>query len=113
MHELSLVESIIEALEHDSRIRGIKKITRLHIVAGELSSVNQGALAFALDNVVKGTILEQTQIDISVREARENCTVCKREFKPQPPFYQCPECGKSAFPGAESRTVYIEFYEGE
>ena len=113
MHELSLVESIIEALEHDSRSRGIKKITRLHIVAGELSSVNQRALAFALENVVKGTILERTQIDFTIREARENCTVCKREFKPQPPFYQCPECGKTAFPGTESRTVYIDFYEGE
>ncbi len=113
MHELSLVKSIIETLEQDSRSRGIKKITRLHIVAGELASVNQRALEFALENVVKGTIIEQTQIDFSVREAWENCPDCEKEFKPKPPFYQCPGCSKAIFPGAENRSVYIDFYEGE
>lgn len=110
---MSLVQSIIESVEHDSRRRGIKEITRLHIVAGELAHVNRQALEFALENVVKGTILEHTQIDFSIREARESCPECKREFKPEPPFYQCPDCSKTIFPGTESRTVYIDFYEGE
>lgn len=113
MHELSLIQSIIETVEQDARLKGIKSITRLHIVAGEWAPVSHGALAFALENVVKGTMLELTQIDLTVREARESCTACKRDFKPQPPFYQCPECGKTAFPQAENRSVYIDFYEGE
>lgn len=113
MHELSLVQSIIETVESDARCKGISKVTRLQIVAGELAPVNHRALSFALENVVKGTMLELTQIDFMIKEARENCTACKLEFKPQPPFYQCPACDKTAYPEAESRTVYIDFYEGE
>lgn len=113
MHELSLVASIIELLSRDARERGIKKITRARIVVGELSSVNTRALLFALENVTGGTVLEGAEIELFVREAREKCGDCLREFKPQPPFYQCPACGKTVFPGAESRQLYLDYYEGE
>jgi len=113
MHELSLVESIIESVEHDARSRGIKKITRLRVVAGELASVNHRALSFALENVVGGTFLEQADIELAVKEAWASCPVCQQKFKPEPPFYQCPECGKTVFPSSENRQVYIDFYEGE
>ncbi len=113
MHELSIVASIIDSVARDAGERGIKKILRLRIVVGELSSVNRGALSFALENTTAGTILEGAEIEICVREAREICENCRREFKPQPPFYQCSACGTSVFPGAESRQIYIDFYEGE
>ncbi|MEW5784226.1 MAG: hydrogenase maturation nickel metallochaperone HypA [Bacillota bacterium] len=113
MHELSLVASIIESIDRDARDRAIKKITRARIVVGELSSVNTRALSFALENVGGGTVLEGAEIEIFVREAREKCRDCRREFKPLPPFYQCPACGQTVVPGAESRQVYIDYYEGE
>ncbi len=113
MHEIALVQSIIETVENDARCKGINKITRLHVVAGEWAPVNHRALFFALENVVKGTMLELTQIELTVRENLVRCAECKLEFKPQPPFYQCPECGKVDYPSDESRTVYIDFYEGE
>ncbi|MEW5784848.1 MAG: hydrogenase maturation nickel metallochaperone HypA [Bacillota bacterium] len=113
MHELSIVASIIDSISADARERGIKKISHIRIVVGEFSSVNTGALTFALSHVTRGTILADAAVEVTVREAREKCEHCNREFKPQLPFFQCPTCGKTAFSSSESRQIYIDFYEGE
>ena len=113
MHELSIVASIIDSVAQDARRRGINKITHIRIVVGELSSVNSRALSFALEHVARGTVLEEAELELFILEAREQCQACHLEFKPQPPFYQCPECGKTVLLNAQSRQVYLDYYEGE
>lgn len=113
MHELSLVASILEMVEQDAHQRGIKRITFIRVVAGEFAAVNSRALTFALENVVKGTILEEAEVDFSVREAWETCPGCQEGFKPRLPFFQCPKCNKPVSPAPETRQVYIDYYEGE
>ncbi len=83
------------------------------MIAGELSSASNRALMFALGNLVKGTVLSEANFEVSVREAREKCRACSREFRLAPPFFCCPACGKPASSIEEGRKVYIDYYEGE
>lgn len=113
MHELSLARSIVQLISEDAQKKNIKQITLVRLVAGELSSANNRALMFALENLVKGTLLSEAKFEVSVREAREKCRACSREFRLTPPFFCCPACGKPASSIEEGRKVYIDYYEGE
>jgi len=113
MHELSVVISLIETISEDAQKRGIKKITHFRLSLGEFSSINPRALEFALQALTKQTILHDASYDIVMEEARAECHDCHFVFRPVPPFFLCPSCGKGRVSFLQGRLLNIEYYEGE
>ena len=92
MHELAVTENILEiALRHASTADA-RKITDIHVVIGDLSSIIDDSVSFYWDIVAKGTIAEGAQIHFKRLRPLFHCQECDHQFYPETDVYTCPAC---------------------
>ena len=92
MHELPITENIRDiALKHASRA-GAVKITDIHLVIGELSSVIDESVLFYWGIVCEGTIAADAELHFRRIPARFQCLDCKTEYTLREKSQICPQC---------------------
>jgi len=127
MHEIILVEGIISALLELSHEKG-KHINYFKVSVGELSQFDVEIIKYLLTEMMKGTELENTHVDVDVERAMVKCLFCgfklsfhelisllsndEREaihFLPEliSSFCKCPSCGMNDFEIEQGRGVRI------
>jgi len=106
MHELSLAREILEICYRESMG---KKIKRLNLRIGELSSVSPESLLFYLDNITEDSCLEGAKIEYEIIEASLSCDKCGANFKTDD--WICPYCGKTITEYGIGRELEIESIE--
>lgn len=92
MHELSLVESILQIVDEYAAREGFSRVTALRLSCGRLSCVVPQALRFAFDIQSKGTRAEGAALDLQVLPAAVHCLACARDVEVDRFEAQCPEC---------------------
>lgn len=111
MHEASLMESILTAAEKRARDLGAARIQRITVRVGALSGVSPDALDFAFEALSPGTLAESGNLTIERVPIRCACRTCRREFQPDGPFFECPDCGQPTgeiIAGREMEIVSME-----
>ncbi len=99
MHELSIASNLIDIVKQAVDGQSVSRVTSLHIVIGEMSTVVTDALAFAFEVVSKGTVAEGAQLDFENKPLIGKCRDCGNEFHIEDFVFYCPEC--------ESRNIGI------
>jgi hydrogenase nickel incorporation protein HypA/HybF len=111
MHEFSITQSILDiALRHGDKA-GAKRITRLNLVIGELSSIIDDSVQFYWDIVARDTIAEGAELSFERVPGRLRCLKCGEVFRIGSREYVCPACseGEVAVAGGdEFRLASIE-----
>lgn len=93
MHEMSLMESVLEIVEDEAKKAGATKVKAVRLDIGELSHVEPEAMRFCFDAVVRGTIAAQAVLEI-VRVPGEGwCIDCCETVALSERFGACPKCG--------------------
>jgi len=92
MHELSLVESILQIVNEYAAKEGFARVTALKLSCGKLSSVVPQALSFAFEVQSKGTLAEGAALEIEVLPAVIHCFTCEKDVETDRFEAQCPEC---------------------
>ena len=93
MHEMSLMESVLEIVEEEARKAGARRVKAVRLDIGELSHVEPEAMRFCFDAVVAGTIAAEAVLEI-VRVPGEGwCLDCAKTVPLSERFGACPECG--------------------
>jgi len=92
MHEVGIVEQLLEAATESARDAGARRIHRIKTRVGDLSGVVPEALQFAFDILAEGTIAESAIFEIERVTARCYCPRCDRVFQPDDWIYTCPRC---------------------
>ncbi|NPV05267.1 MAG: hydrogenase maturation nickel metallochaperone HypA [Syntrophaceae bacterium] len=92
MHELSLVESILQIVDEYAAREGFSRVTALRLSCGRLSCVVPQALRFAFDIQSKGTRAEGAALDLQVLPAAVHCLACAKDVEVDRFEAQCPEC---------------------
>ncbi len=134
MHEWAFAEGIVKSVLDESKNNGFQRLNRVVIVMGELQGIDREIVSFALENLKKGTILENTKFEFEVEEVEFKCRNCKHTWKlddteeaedemiresihflPETAhtFLKCPECGSKDFDIIKGRGVYISRIDGE
>ena len=113
MHEISIIESILEVAEEKAREANSPSITVIRLRLGEFTAIAREALEFAFEIARLGTLAEHARLEIEVVPMVLHCVVCNVE--PQPARVMsliCPQCG---FPLkiVSGRELQIEFIEIE
>ena len=80
MHELSIAESILEAVRRELLRHPGGKPMRVGLRIGELSGVDADSLSFCFEAELKGTEWESLQLDIRACPQRRLCQDCGNEF---------------------------------
>ena len=94
MHELSIVETLIEQAQKEADRAGQQgRIRRLELIIGRLSGVNCDSVRFAFDLLTPGTPLEDVQVLISRPKAVCQCRDCDARAEVDDLVLRCPECG--------------------
>lgn len=113
MHELSVTQSVLDiALRHADEA-GAKRITRLNLVVGDLSSIVDESVQFYWDIISEGTIAEGADLHFERVPGTLRCLACGHTFSLNEDFV-CPACGEKqvvAVGGDDFRLDSIEIEE--
>jgi hydrogenase nickel incorporation protein HypA/HybF len=95
MHELPITESILEiAIRHAEKARA-KRITDIHLVIGQLSSVVDESVSFYWDIISKDTIAEGAELHFRRVQTQMLCLDCNQSYYPGNEDLACPSCHSS------------------
>lgn len=71
MHELHLINDLMEDLLKAAKKGNIKKITRVYVAIGGFNEITPETLRFHFAEKAKGTIAEGAAVDLQVTNVRE------------------------------------------
>lgn len=93
MHELSIVEAVIEQVDEEVRRAGAEgKVAKLELSIGRLSGVNAESIRFAFELLAPNTILSGAEIVIHEPKAVCRCNSCHAETEIDDLTLKCPRC---------------------
>jgi hydrogenase nickel incorporation protein HypA/HybF len=92
MHELSLVESILQIVDEYAAKEGFARVRTLRLSCGKLSSVVPQALSYAFEVQSKGTRTEGAALELDILPAAIHCLACGKDIEVDRFEAQCPEC---------------------
>lgn len=94
MHEMSLMEALVDLAEEEARKADARRIAVLRVAVGALSHVDPHALRFCFDAVVRGSMCEGAALDLLNVPGVGWCLDCGKEVALAERFGACPECGR-------------------
>ncbi len=87
---MSFAQSLLENVLRVAEEKGAKKVKRVVVEIGTLLMLNPEQLTFCYEVVSKGTIAENSELDIVEIKPKIRCSACGKEFNT--PFAIC-DCG--------------------
>ena len=96
MHEMAIVQSIMDILEQQAEMHNAKRVIRVNLEFGALTAVMPSAIEFAFEILAKGGIAEGAHLDITIIPLKVLCGECGKEslLEDYQPF--CPVCDSPA-----------------
>ncbi len=93
MHEMSLVEAILDNLVPLCEQNGWKKVDKVVLKVGVLRQVIPEALIFCFSTSASGSPLEGAVLEIVDVPIRQKCSSCGLEWGGEIPLGRCQGCG--------------------
>ncbi|PAQ07715.1 hydrogenase maturation nickel metallochaperone HypA [Mesorhizobium temperatum] len=94
MHEMSLMESVIEIVCDTARQNGATRVKSVRLDVGVLSNVEPDALMFCYEAVRHGTIADEATLEINRIAGEGWCLDCGKTVALEERFGACPDCGR-------------------
>jgi hydrogenase nickel incorporation protein HypA/HybF len=107
MHELSLTQSVVDAIVAKM---GEETVTAVRLEVGKLSGVVTDSMRFCFEVICAGTTLEGARLDIDEPPGRARCHDCATEFDVPDLILLCP-CGSANVEIVAGRELKIKSVE--
>jgi hydrogenase nickel incorporation protein HypA/HybF len=114
MHEMSIVEALLEAVEREVRAYGDARVVSIRVRIGALRLVVPETLRFCYEASVRDTPLAGAQLEIEKVPATARCRECRAEFAVEENWFECPRCqsvGAELLTGQELDLISVELEE--
>jgi len=98
MHELSLMEGLLELIEESARTEGFTQVRKVILRIGQLSGVEAEAMAFCFETASDGTLAQGAELEIIEVAGAGWCETCQLTVPMETRFDPCPHCGKVQLP---------------
>lgn len=93
MHELSLCEGVLQALQDNAKTQGYERVMTVWLEIGALSGVEVEAMRFSFDVVTRGSLADRARLEIIDVPGEAWCMQCSKTVLVQQRFDACPDCG--------------------
>lgn len=115
MHEMALMEGIVEILKTAAAENQLTKIRKVKIVVGKMTMVYPDALQFAFSACLQDPIFAETAcLEIEERNIQATCRECQCEFEAKDALaIFCPKCESFAVELLSGREFLIDYIEGD
>ena len=92
MHEMSIVEALLETVQREARAYPDMRVRTVRVRIGALRLVVPETLKFCYAAATAATALAGSDIEIETVTARAHCPGCATEFPVEDNWFQCPAC---------------------
>ena len=92
MHEMSIVQSLIEILREEMLKNDVKTLKSVRLNIGQLSAIVPDSLSFCFEIITAGTDLEGAMLIMDIIPLKGYCPGCKDEFEIRDYTFICPSC---------------------
>lgn len=115
MHEMSIMESVVDILRRSAAEHGIRRIRRVDLVVGRLTNALPDALQLAFEVLRRDTLFApDATLAIEERPVRIRCLTCRTEFEAEEgPLSPCPACGGWGGNVLTGEELYVAGFEGD
>jgi len=115
MHEISIVEGLIDLIEKQKEKHHFSRVLEIRIACGVYNCVSEENLDFCLKTVAQGTYLETAAIKVHRLPERWSCKACRQEFPKEVKGDDlcCPQCGSSNVVPLLNSEIYLDKLEVE
>ncbi len=114
MHELSLMESVLDIVRESAGNSNIVKVNKVKLVIGKLSMALPDSLQFAFQVLAQDDMFGYAALEIEEKDVVCRCQECTQEFTVQDGYvFKCPVCGSSKAEIIAGRELYVDYFEGE
>lgn len=96
MHELTVTENILEIAARHARQAQAARVTDIHIVIGQLSSIVDDSVQFYWDIISEDTLCAGAKLHFERRPARLSCSECGNSYTLQGELMVCPSCDSAS-----------------
>lgn len=107
MHEISIIQSMLDIAFSQAQIQGVNRIHQLNLRVGEIAGVVPEALEFAFASCTEGTIAAGAKLEIEWVKAVCYCPECHAEFTPLDWVYVCPRCDRISHEIRQGRELQL------
>ncbi|KPK90233.1 hypothetical protein AMJ80_08685 [bacterium SM23_31] len=92
MHEFSLAVNIFDIVLETVQKEKINRVYTINLDVGKLMAVVPESLIFGFEAVSKGTLLENTRLEINEIPVTVRCKKCGTESEIDEFIFMCPKC---------------------
>ena len=113
MHELAVTENILNiAVQHATQANAVR-VTSLHLVIGQLSSIVDDSVQFYWDMISAGTLCEGAQLHFERRPAVLKCLDCAQTYMLNRELTDCPHCHSARLKIVSGEEFFLDSIEVE
>lgn len=113
MHELSIVEGILEAVIPEVEKYDVSRVLSIKLKIGELSGVVPECINYYFDIAARGTIAEGAKIIIEKTPVCIKCPDCGYDGSIERGSFRCPQCGGIHFKIISGKEYFVDSVEAE
>lgn len=103
MHEMGIVQSIMDIVEEQAKLNDAKKVVGIKLEFGALTGVMPASIEFAFEILSKDGIAEGARLEIKIIPIKVFCFDCSKEMILEHYDPICPECSSGALRIIEGR----------
>ena len=111
MHEMSVTESILDIVRRHAEQAQAKRVLRINLVIGELSSIIDDSVQFYFDYLSQDTVAQGAQLCFQRIGIQVSCQGCGNEWAPSSADWTCPRCGLAQARVVSGREFYVDSIE--
>jgi hydrogenase nickel incorporation protein HypA/HybF len=107
MHEMSIVQNLIEIIQEEMAKHEAKTLRSVHLHVGEMSAIVPDALSFCFEVITAGTEMEGARLVMEMIPIEGSCLGCGVQFQIKDYVFLCPSCGSTSIETIAGRDLSI------
>lgn len=113
MHEYAVTKSVINTVVEEAKKVDAKKVSKVTLVVGDLSSIVDESVQMYFDLIAEGTVVHGAQLEFKRVRAELYCLGCEKNYVKPASGLECPDCGIMGVLTDKGKEFYIESIEIE
>ncbi|MEW6661760.1 MAG: hydrogenase maturation nickel metallochaperone HypA [Bacillota bacterium] len=113
MHELALIQGVLESVAKTAQENSMTKISRIRLVVGKMTAALPASLEFCFNALDKSSLFAEACLEIEEVDIKGECAKCGNRFIISEFQFFCPACKHKNISIIAGRELFIDFFEGE